>query len=268
MFGEVVHNPIVVKDLQKKGLLLVKDIGRIPDGDHVKVLVRAHGVSASTVTALSNRGFEIIDKTCPKVKEIHDIVAEASSRGLDMIVVGAPDHPEIEGIVGWAKTKTVILHDIEEAKRIIPNEKFSENGVCMVSQTTHNKHKYEEIHEFCSSIIPNIEFHSTVCATTSNRQNEVRKLAEVADGFIIVGGKTSSNVMKLYEIASEYCEKTQHIESAEEIDFSKLTGVNTLVVTGGASTPDSSVDETIDAVRAYCTSRLISFEKAYTDRSL
>jgi len=260
MYGEIVHNPVVVNDLQAKGVRLVHSIHEIPSNEKARVLVRAHGVPESTISEISQRGLEVIDKTCPRVKKVHNIVLEASNKGLDIIVVGTQDHPEIAGIIGWAKTKTVLLHCLEQAKEIIPHTFFSKKGVCMVSQTTHNKKKYIEIYEYCSSIIPNIEFHNTICDATSKRQNEVRELAKISDAFIVVGGKTSSNVTKLYEIALEYCANTQYIESAGELDLAKLTDINTLIIVGGASTPNSSVEEVIDIIRSFCNGEQIPFE--------
>ena len=261
MYGEVVHNPTVVNDLQNKGLHLIHHLDEIQGVDRAKVLIRAHGVSKATVEAISSHGIEVIDKTCPRVKKIHHIVENASMRGLDAIIVGTPKHPEVKGIIGWVQTKSVLLHTLEDAKRIIPHTNFSSCGVCMVSQTTHNQKKYEEIYAYCSSIIPNIEFHNTICNATANRQNEVRRLAHLVDGFIIVGGKTSSNVTKLYEIALETCSQTQHIETARELDLSKISGVNLLAIVGGASTPESSVRDVIERIWAYCDSQGISLEE-------
>lgn len=251
MLGEVVHNPSVINDLQLKGLKLINSIEELPPED-TSILIRAHGVPENVLHELYQRNIKIIDKTCPKVKRVHDIVANASERGLDIIVVGTPNHPEIIGTIGWSKTNTVLLHDINDAKRIIPDMKFSENGVCMVAQTTHNKKTYQEIYDYCAKFIPNIEFYNTICDATANRQNEIRELAKTCDAIIVVGGKTSSNVTKLYEIASEYCANTQHVEAAVEIKVDRLKGVDTLVISTGASTPEDSIQDAIQVVQHYC----------------
>lgn len=259
MLGEVVHNPSVVKDLQSKGLKLVNSIEEITETD-VNVLIRAHGVSEKVINELHKRGLGVIDKTCPKVKKVHDIVVDASRRGLDIIVVGTPNHPEIVGTIGWSSTKTVLVYNLEDAKKIIPNTDFSRKGVCMVAQTTYNKRIYEEIYTYCSKIIPNIEFHNTICNATANRQYEIRELAKKSDAILVIGGKTSSNVTKLYEIASEYCHNTQHVETAEQIDVDKLANVDTLVIASGASTPEDSIQKAIQVVKGYCDLNGISFK--------
>lgn len=259
MLGEVVHNPSVINDLQLKGLKLINSIDEISQKD-ASILIRAHGVPENVISELGQRNLGIIDKTCPKVKKVHDIVADASERGLDIIVVGTPNHPEIVGTIGWSRTKTVLLHDISDAKRIIPDTKFSENGVCMVAQTTHNEKVYQEIYNYCTEFIPNIEFHNTICNATANRQNEIRELAKTCGAVIVVGGKTSSNVTKLYEIASEYCSNTQHVEAAAEIDVDRLKGVSTLVISTGASTPDDSIQSAIQVLQNYCDLNDITLE--------
>jgi len=263
MYGEIVNNPAIINDLQSKGLKLIHNLDDMPKKDGLKVLIRAHGVPEAVINDIIRRGYKVIDKTCPNVKRVQNIVAKASGRGLDVIIAGTPNHPEVIGILGWSKTKTIIIQDLEQAKAIIPNTIFTPNGVCMVAQTTHNRKEYEEIKEYCATVIPNIEFHDTVCDATEKRQGEVRRLAKSCDGVIVAGGRISSNVTKLYEIASEYCRNVQHVESAKEVDLLKLDGVNSLMVVGGASTPDSSVDEIVAAVKKFCSVRNIPFEAEY-----
>lgn len=259
MLGEVVNNPSVVRDLTEKGLKLVHSTEEITQ-ENANVLIRAHGVPEKTLRQLSEKNLGIIDKTCPKVKHVHDIVAKASARGLDIIIVGTPNHPEIIGTVGWSKTKTILLYNLEDAKKILPGTRFSEKGVCMVAQTTHNEKAYHEIYDYCTGLIPNIEFHNTICSATANRQNEIRELAKTCDTVLVVGGKTSSNVTKLYEIASEYCANTQHVETAADIDVSRLKGMESVVVSTGASTPDASIEDTIKMLQSYCDSNGLTLQ--------
>jgi 4-hydroxy-3-methylbut-2-enyl diphosphate reductase len=264
MYGEIVNNPGIVNDLQSKGLKLVYDLDSIPQKDDLKVLIRAHGVPEATINDIARRGYKVIDMTCPKVKKVQMLAANASERGLDIILVGSPpDHPEVVGILGWAKTKIILVQNSDEAKAIIPNTVFTAKGVCLLAQTTHNREEYEEIKEYCATIIPNIEFHDTVCDATEKRQGEIRHLVKSCDGVIVVGGRMSSNVSKLYEIASEYCTNVQHVESAKELDLTKLNGVSRLIVVGGASTPGTSIDEIVLAVKDYCVVRKYPFDVQY-----
>ena len=256
MYGDVVHNPTVVRDLEARGLRRIDRIDEIgEDCVGARVLIRAHGTSRAVMDELRARGVEIVDKTCANVKRIHRLVEAASARGLDAIVVGTPNHPEVEGIVGWISTRSVVLHSLEDAKRILPSMRFSEKGVFMVSQTTFNQAKYHEIHDYAASVIEHLEFHDTICNVTANRQAEAKRLSRIADGCIVVGGRTSSNVNKLYEIMRESCGNVQLIESASELDMDAVRGTSLLVIMGGASTPEDSIAQVIERVRADCEAR-------------
>jgi 4-hydroxy-3-methylbut-2-enyl diphosphate reductase len=260
MYGEVVHNPGVVADLRAKGLEVARDIAAVPDEPGAKALIRAHGVSKEELRALRARGMEIVDRTCPKVKAMRGIVADASMRGLNLLVVGTPDHPEIAGVMGWGAAEAIFLRDMDDARRLVPGAAFSDKGVCMVAQTTYNEKKYLEIYDYCAGVVSNIEFHRTVCHEAASRQNEVRELAGIVDSVIIVGGGNSSNVERLREIAAEGCARVQKIESASEIGARQLAGVEALLLASGTSTPTQSVEEAVAAVRAYCAGEGIAFE--------
>ncbi|HCC07217.1 MAG TPA: 4-hydroxy-3-methylbut-2-enyl diphosphate reductase [Clostridiales bacterium] len=260
MYGDVVHNHVVIQDLESAGAKVIDDISEIDEYDSAKVLIRAHGVSRKEIFDLRRKNIEVIDKTCPKVKKVHDIVEAASEKGLDILIVGNSNHPEIVGIVGWSSTKVVVIKDLEDAKDKIPATKFSENGVCIVVQTTFNSKNLEGIYEYCNQHIPNIEFHNTICNATANRQDEIRELAQKVEFVIIVGGKTSSNSIKLYEIASDYCNYTQHIETEDEIDFSIVDKVSSITLSSGSSTPDSSINATVAAIQEYCKKNNVSVE--------
>ncbi|MCL2500251.1 MAG: 4-hydroxy-3-methylbut-2-enyl diphosphate reductase [Defluviitaleaceae bacterium] len=250
MYGEVVHNPVVMANLMKCGISPIQDLTDVTNdsGKNPKLLIRAHGVPVSVLEEAAKRGIEIIDMTCHHVKKIHAIVANASARGMDVIVCGTHGHPEVQGHLSRVKTQVVTVQDLDEARRIIPGLTFSKEGVCLVAQTTHNKRTYEEVRAFLAKECANIPFlepFDTICGATAHRQDEIRELAKTADACIIVGGRNSSNVTKLYEIAREYCARTQHIESADQLDYGLFRGAETVVIAGGASTPDESVREVV-----------------------
>ena len=203
----------------------------------------------------------IIDNTCPRVQRVHELVRSASNRGMDIIIVGNANHPEVVGTIGWITTDVIVIKSIEEATHIIPQRTFSQNGVCMVAQTTYNKERYEEIYRYCLQFITNIEVHYTICDATLERQNEIRLLSQNADGVIIIGGKTSSNVNKLFTIASERCNYVQLIERSDEIDYTKIISLKKVIVASGASTPDWIIEEVINKLEEKC-------DEAKTDFSL
>lgn len=259
MLGEIVHNPLFVQRLQARGLTLIHDLSEIPADAPAgtKILLRAHGVPLSIIEEITARGFTAIDMTCPDVKKIHAIVKYAAARGMDTIVCGKPGHPEVAGIVSRAATQAVVIRDEAEARQIIPTMQFSPQGVCLVAQTTHNRQAYEAVHAYLANECGNMPFlepHDTICDATTLRQNELRKLAETADACIIVGGNNSSNVTKLYEIARVLCPYTYHIESAVELEtneavINEIKKAQTIIIAGGASTPNECVREVETTVR-------------------
>lgn len=261
MYGEVVHNPTVIRELESKGWKLIASVEEIGDPQGAKVLIRAHGVSKAVMDRMEERGLEVIDSTCVNVRKIHRLVREASERGLDGIVVGTPHHPEVEGIVGWISTKSVVIHSVEDAESKLKDADFSGKGVFIVSQTTFHPKKYREIYEYCASVIPGLEFYDTTCNVTANRQAEVSRLTKTADAFIVVGGKTSSNVNNLYKIICESCTNAQFIETVSELDTEKIRGAEKLVIVGGASTPESCISDVIGRIGRFCTENGIAFER-------
>jgi 4-hydroxy-3-methylbut-2-enyl diphosphate reductase len=249
MYGEVVHNPTVIRTLQKNGLALIHDLSQLPADTPpgTKILLRAHGVPLNAAEEITARKFTTVDMTCPHVKKIHVLAARASARGMDVIVCGTPNHPEVAGIVSRVTTQVLVVRDAEEARELFPAHSFSPQGVTLVAQTTHNHKNYSDVHAFLLNECPRIskiEAHDTVCEATVMRQNEIRTLAQQADVCIIVGGKNSSNVTKLYEIARECCVHAYHVESADGldvIDFALLKDARNIMLAGGASTPDEDV---------------------------
>lgn len=259
ILGDVVHNPVVITDLKNKGAKIINELNEISNSDK-KVLIRAHGVPKRVIDLLTKRNVEIIDKTCPKVKKVHEIVQDASARGLDVIIVGNPKHPEIIGTSGWSHSDPIIIEDIEWAEKIIPQAKISSKGVCMVAQTTYNVKSYNEIYQYCSALMNKIEFHNTICNDTVDRQQEVRELAQKVDCVVIIGGKASSNSTKLYAIAREYCKNTQYIETESEINLSGIQNSSSIAICSGASTPQSSINATIESIKTYCKEHNMYFE--------
>lgn len=250
MYGEVVHNPVVIKNLIENDVSIVNNIEELSKISSPKVLIRAHGVPKSTIKSLEKCNSVIIDKTCPKVKRVHNIVSKAYKSNKKIIIVGNPVHPEIIGINGWCDFSAIIIKNLEHAKEIIPS--LSPKDIfCMVSQTTFNIEKYLEIYSFCIKHLKNIEFHNTVCNDTSNRQKEVLTLSKNVDMVIIIGGKNSSNSTKLFEIAKENCKYAQHIETQNDLDLSKFKLISTFAVLSGASTPIESIQTIIDYIKKH-----------------
>ncbi|MFP4698158.1 MAG: bifunctional 4-hydroxy-3-methylbut-2-enyl diphosphate reductase/30S ribosomal protein S1 [Eubacteriales bacterium] len=238
--GAIIHNQQVVNDLAKKGIKVInfdKDIHTIEEGT---IIIRSHGIGKKVYDKLKEKNFELIDTTCPYVKRIHKIVREKSKQGYKIIVIGNDNHPEVLGIVGWSVSKPIIIDTIEKAKKAEIN---SDNKVCIVSQTTFNINKFEEIVEIIKKKVYDVIVFNTICSATLERQNEAAQIAKIADKMIVIGGKHSSNTRKLYEICKKECLETYHIETLNDIDTTIFNYNDTIGITAGASTPNNIIEE-------------------------
>ena len=251
-YGPIIHNEEVVKDLEKKGVVAIgpKDQlegeGAIPKGT---VVIRSHGVSKEIYTKLENAGFEIEDATCPFVLKIHQIVQEFSKDGFHIVIIGNRAHPEVEGIIGWCEpNQATVIGSVEDAEKFIQK---TWKKVCIVSQTTFNYKKFQELVEIIQEkgYINDIRVLNTICNATEERQNEAENLAKVSDAMIVVGGRNSSNTQKLYEICKEKCKNTYYIQTIADLDLSQIGHIDNVGITAGASTPKNIIEEVQKYVR-------------------
>ncbi|MEE0057751.1 MAG: 4-hydroxy-3-methylbut-2-enyl diphosphate reductase [[Bacteroides] pectinophilus] len=246
-FGPIIHNEEVVKDLEKKGVRVINDADELSGLEKGTIIIRSHGVAKNVYDAINKSGFEIIDATCPFVLKIHRIVEQKSKEGCTIIVIGNEHHPEVEGIVGWSVSRTCIIDSAEKAEefKADDNEKL-----CVVSQTTFNYKKFEELVEIISKKGYNIDIRNTICNATEERQTEARAIASKADAMIVIGGRSSSNTRKLYEICKSECEDTYYIQTLRDLDLYKFNSEGCIGITAGASTPNNIIEEVYSNVRA------------------
>lgn len=246
-FGPIIHNEEVVKDLEEKGVRVINDADELSGLKKGTIIIRSHGVAKNVYDAINKSGFEIIDATCPFVLKIHRIVEQKSKEGCTIIVIGNEHHPEVEGIVGWSVSRTCIIDSAEKAEefKADDNEKL-----CVVSQTTFNYKKFEELVEIISKKGYNIDIRNTICNATEERQTEARAIASKADAMIVIGGRSSSNTRKLYEICKSECEDTYYIQTLRDLDLYKFNSEGCIGITAGASTPNNIIEEVYSNVRA------------------
>ncbi len=236
-YGPLAHNKDVIEFLEKKDIVSNENLD-YPKG--TSLLIRAHGVMPSVIENANNKGFKVIDATCPFVSNIHKIVKKSLDEGNKILIIGDKKHPEIIGIAGIDPENTIILKDMDEVLQFESDEKF----VC-VQQTTYNEQKFLAIKSVLQKKLKKIKFYFTICSATKKRQEEVRTLAENVDFTIVLGGKNSSNTKKLYEIIRSINKKTIHIEKKSEIKIEKIQKYDTIGIVAGASTPKWSIDELV-----------------------
>lgn len=241
-FGEIIHNEEVIKELENKGVNVVRSFFDIKK-DSVLV-IRSHGVEKQVIEEIENRKIKYIDATCPYVKKIHNIVKRESANRKFLLISGDPNHAEVIGIKSYFDGKVYIFKNENELNDIISkNLNFfkSEEGI-MLSQTTFSIKIWETCVEIIQKLFTNIKVYDTICSITNLRQSESEKLSKVSDLMIVIGGKKSSNTKKLFDICS--CNaKTIFIEKVEELFSLNFEIYNRIGITAGASTPYKTVQK-------------------------
>ena len=243
-YGPIIHNEEVVTDLGKKGVRVLENEQELKNLMEGTVVIRSHGVPKEIYEVIEEKGLECVDATCPFVRKIHKIVERESKAGRHIIIVGNDTHPEVEGIKGWCEGPVTVISSHEEAENLA----FPEGEkLCVVSQTTFNYNKFQELVEIFSKKGYDILAVNTICNATSTRQTEAESLAKDSDAMIVIGGTHSSNSRKLYEICKNQCENTFFIQTAEDLPDIPVSSFASLGITAGASTPNTIIQEVLKA---------------------
>ncbi len=245
-YGPIVHNEIVVRELEEKGVKVLNSENELKSLTGGTVIIRAHGVGKHVYDLLEQQGVQIVDATCPFVKKIHRIARREEANGRHILIVGNAKHPEVEGIRGWCEKPSYVVESPEEAGKISLS---LEEKLCIVSQTTFNYNKFEDIVEIISKKGYDIIVLNTICSATEERQTEARRIASDVDAMIVIGGSHSSNTQKLFEICKKECENTYYIQTVDDLDLKRLESVNNVGITAGASTPNNIIEEVQKNVR-------------------
>ena len=244
--GQLIHNTYVTSELEEKGVGIIETPSAAKEGQ--TVIIRAHGVAESVYRELESAGAKICDATCPFVKKIHTIVSENSSEEIPVLIAGDPSHPEVIGIVGHCKGSFFVFRNLEELEKIFSeNEELCCKRTIIVSQTTFSLDEWKKCKEKIKIYCTNPKIFDTICFATRQRQEEAAELSKKSDMMIIIGGRHSSNTVKLSMVCSENCE-THLVERAEElctINFSQCAEIG---VTAGASTPSAIIKEVLLAM--------------------
>ncbi|WP_443658169.1 4-hydroxy-3-methylbut-2-enyl diphosphate reductase [Dorea sp.] len=246
-YGPIIHNEEVIKDLRSHGVEVLNDEEELKTADADVVVIRSHGVAKYIYDILEERGITCVDATCPFVKKIHKIVAEKSAEGSYIVIVGNGEHPEVQGIRGWAGEQVTVVQTPEDAERFELPEK--DQKVCIVAQTTFNYNKFKELVEIISKKRYDIVVLNTICNATKERQTEARQIAARVDAMVVIGDKRSSNTQKLFEICKEECLNTYYIQTLDDLDINQLRSVESVGITAGASTPNKIIEEVQNNVR-------------------
>jgi 4-hydroxy-3-methylbut-2-enyl diphosphate reductase len=245
---EIVHNRHVVDDLSRRGVVFVDDLGQVPEGS--VTIFSAHGVSDEVVHTAQQRGLSIVDATCPLVTKVHLQAQTYSSKGNELILIGHPGHPEVEGTRGRIDGPVHVLSTVAEVESLTVRDP---ERLAYVTQTTLSIDDTREVIDALVRRFPSIKGPELkdICYATQNRQNAVKRLTaeERIDVLIVIGSKNSSNSNRLAELGTRSGVRSYLIDDAREIQPAWLVTTNKIGVTAGASAPESLVQQVIERLR-------------------
>ena len=251
--GEIVHNKEVIKELKSKGVTFIDNI----DESKGKTIIRAHGVEKKVYEKAKKQEIELIDYTCPNVLKIHEIVEDYYKQGYFVFLCGSKEHPENKGTISYCEDRYYIIEkekDIWKALDVLKDSGIKK--LLVIVQTTYSLENFYIIEEIIGNELPcNIELvvKNTICKATELRQKETEELSKQVDYMIIIGGENSSNTRKLYEIAKCNCKNSVCVETESELKIEEIKKYQKVGIMAGASTPQSSIQNVINALQEYAT---------------
>lgn len=242
--GPLIHNPQCVAELEKLGVVTATSLADVPEG--YELVIRSHGVPQSVYDQIEAAGIVCHDATCPFVAKIHRIARKASDEGAVLLVAGDAAHPEVQGIVGHTDKEVFVFSDLSQLEGW-KGPKNPETPVFMVAQTTFQVTKWQECAAFIKKGYTNAKIFDTICSATWTRQQEAEDLSQKCDLMVVIGGHHSSNTQKLAAVAAKHT-RCVTVETAKELDPAWFSGVQTVGVTAGASTPSSIIEEVLNSM--------------------
>jgi len=245
---EIVHNRFVVERLERLGAVFVDELDEVPEG--ARVIFSAHGVPKAIPAEAKRRELFYLDATCPLVSKVHVEATRHFERGLDIVLIGHAGHPEVIGTMGQLPDGAVtLIETVEDVASFTPRDS---KQLSYITQTTLSVDDTAEIVAALKSRFPAIvgPHKEDICYATTNRQQAVKEIAQGCDAVLVIGAPNSSNSMRLVEVAERAgCPYAALVQRASDLDWSALSGAQTVAITAGASAPEVLVEEVLDAFR-------------------
>ena len=267
--GPIVHNRHVVERFNALGVREAAEVAEIPDG--ATVIIRAHGVGRAVYEALEARGLTVVDATCPFVDRIHKLVRRAEAEGRKPVIYGTRTHPEVIGISGWCADPLVVESPEEFEQWLSEEPERGKLPLALVAQTTSNQKIWKKFEEIVNFHCTNCKKFDTICEATENRQTAAALLAAQSDAMIVVGDRTSSNTRQLAAICAAHCGRVFAVDNAAELADCNFSGIHTIGITAGASTPAwiiKEVNQTMDEIKTVETTATEESFEALLDASI
>ncbi len=235
--GPLIHNEQEMQRLGQYGVTTISEPIQIKRGE--TAVIRAHGVTPMVQLELEKTATKVVDATCPFVTRVQKLAARAAAENRHVIIVGNPDHPEMIGVRGYAPDHSFIVRDETEVAGL-PELR---NPLIVAQTTIKIKTFFDTAEAIKTKTKDEVQMVNTICSATKDRQEAARALSGMVDAFYIIGGRHSSNSVKLLGVCKEYCEKSFLIETEDEINPSDLIGVEKVGLTAGASTPSWLIEK-------------------------
>ena len=254
---QIVHNPYVVEDLERKGAVTVETVEEIPPGS--RVVFSAHGSPPEDFEQARERELQVIDAVCPLVTRVHNEAKKYHREGRRVILVGHEGHQEVKGTMGQAP---MYLVD-DESKNGIPDWD-PETPVAVLTQTTLSVGDTSAAIDAISERFPRAKIRNDICYATTNRQDAVSKMASLVDLALVIGAQNSSNCNRLLELAKSLGVSAYLINGPEEVRQEWVDNAKVVGIASGASTPEILVEEVIRALEPEKVTLLEGIEENIT----
>lgn len=267
--GHIIHNTVYLEDVRRRGAVCISSdelddlVSRVRGGEHCSLIIRAHGEKRDIVERLRAladecENFTLLDGTCPYVEKVRRIARENSGDGHAFILIGAAEHPEVQGIMSCTVDKShgFVFRSAAELESFLKAEKdgsLANLAVSMAAQTTQKLSEWKFCLEILEKVYTNASIFDTICSVTEKRQSEVARLAAESDVTLVIGSRESSNSRKLFEVASEMCPRVYFIGDARDAADIAVPENSIISITAGASTPDSVIQEVFENMKEQMT---------------
>ena len=238
---QIVHNPYVVSDLERRGAITVEDVEEIPEGS--LVIFSAHGSPPEDFVKAKARNLQVIDAVCPLVTKVHNEAKKYHREGKKVVLVGHQGHQEVRGTMGQVEMTLIDDESAQELSGWDPDQE-----VAVLTQTTLSVADTAQAIESIRHKFPNAVIRNDICYATTNRQDAVKQMAGSVDLVLVIGAQNSSNCNRLREVAEGLGVPSYLINGPEEIEQSWLEGKERIGITSGASTPEVLVESVIESL--------------------
>ena len=246
VYHEIVHNQYVVDTFKQKGAVFVDSVDEVPEGS--VLMFSAHGVSPEIRAAAAARNLTALDATCPLVTTVHLEAIKYAKQGYTIVLIGHQGHDEVIGTMGEAPEAIVLVEDEQDVQEL---EVADESKLALLTQTTLSVDDANRIISKLRERFPMIQSppKGDICYATQNRQDAVKILSEDADVVVVLGSQNSSNSARLRELAADRGKRAFLVDGPGDLKRGDFRDDDTVLITAGASAPESVVQETIDWLR-------------------